>query len=89
MRQQQLNQWKVTIGSHVDGMFTTVSCDQYEAMAIAISTFGEDVSGLEDEGTFTVQFSDSKRLLAARSGLCPECSLFRRHLFGCTHKEGI
>ena len=53
----RVNQWRVKTEAGDQYLFTA-SSDTEIALAIAIATFGSAITGLEDEGTISVQITD-------------------------------
>ena len=92
MERYRLNQWCVTVGSQQMAMFTTLNCDEETAMAIAVATFGSEVTKLVDEGRIHQNLTSSQ-LHVANSKNCEECgmsdfsysfNIFRNHDENCS-----
>lgn len=72
MERIKINQWAVTVGVRTEAMFTPRACDAMTAMAIAVSTFGAEVSAIVDEGLIKIDLTN-KQASIADPRICAEC----------------
>ncbi len=82
MEKFSINQWKVTVGGSDMAMFTVISATEEQAMAIAVATFGDGVTGLFDEG-ITHQSLNNAQLHVADTKTCAECGSYKTHDDDC------
>ena len=78
-----LNQWCVTVADNKLAMFTALNCDEETAMQIAVATFGDGVTKLEDEGAVRLPDLTNAQLHIANPDTCAECGQYKMHEDTC------
>lgn len=80
---KKLTQWAVKVGEKYMAMFTPLASDPEDAMAIAVATFGENVSELESEGAIR-QGLTARHLHIVDTDNCSECGEHKNHSDECS-----
>ena len=86
MERYKLNQWLVVADGNDLAMFTELNCDEETAMAIAVATFGANVTKLVDEGVCR-QSLTAAQLHVANFQNCETCGMYKTHDIGCPFND--
>lgn len=82
-----INQWRVRVGSEDMAMFTSKEVTNRDVvMAIAVATFGDGVTELEDEGYIRQHLTNQQAHIADPKS-CAECGEYDGvHEEGCSEQ---